>query len=327
MNLVTHDIISDQFGTSSASMLLAILDQSPDCIKILGSDGRLEYMNRNGQCAMEIDDFCAVAGAHWSDLWPVETRGMVEEALAQARSGTAAQFRSSCPTAKGTLRWWDVSVTWFDAGEGSQGYISISRDVTNSVQEQNAADAIAAEMKHRLGNAYHVVGSLLSSFARGEPEKEQFASDMLQRLNALATAQAMRGEDGTKKTLDDLVPRLVLPYETPAVPISISGLPDIALDQGEIDALAMVLGELCVNSTKHGALSRSGTVKISGRMDGGVPVLIWSEQMDHQIASHSREGGKGLKLMKRVLQARGGNIEVEWQDHGLGAVLSLQKRG
>lgn len=51
-------------------MLAAILDQSADCIKVISSQGTVDYMNRNGQCAMEIDDFCAVAGQLWTSLWP-----------------------------------------------------------------------------------------------------------------------------------------------------------------------------------------------------------------------------------------------------------------
>ena len=323
MSLVTPEVISDRFGKASASMLLAILDQSPDCIKILSPDGRLEYMNRNGQCAMEIDDFQAVAGARWSDLWPVEARGLVEDSLARARSGEVVVFRSDCPTAKGRLRWWDVSVSRFDAGNGSNGYISISRDITETVENQHGAEAVAAEMRHRLGNAYHVVSSLLYSFARGEPEKEQFASEMSQRLAALAAAQSLHAEDGVERTTFDLVPKLVRPYETPAGSISVAPLPRVVLDQGEIDALAMVLGELCVNSTKHGALSRGGKIEISGTLDKDRPVLIWSEQMEHQIGQHSRAGGKGLTLMERVLKARGGEIEFAWQDQGLRAIISL----
>lgn len=307
-------------------MLLAILDQSPDCIKILSADGRLDYMNRNGQCTMEIEDFCAVAGARWSDLWPAQAKALVEDSLVRARQGEAVQFRADCPTAKGTWRYWDVSVTWFDAEDGSEGYISISRDITDAVQSQKAAEAIAAEMRHRLGNAYHVVASLLSSFARGEPEKEEFATDMIGRLAALAAAQSMHAEEGHELRLDELVPKLVLPYETPETRIAISALPAVTLDHGEVDALAMVLGELCVNSTKHGALKWSGQVRVDAGDEDGQPCVIWSEEMECEIEARARDGGKGLALMKRVLRARGGDIDIQWQRCGLRAIISLKHR-
>lgn len=326
MRLNATDPRGQTFGQSSPSMLLAILDQSPDCIKILSIDGRLDYMNRNGQCAMEIDDFCAVAGASWSDMWPAETKAQVEDALIRARLGEAVHFSAECPTAKGTRRWWDVSVTWYKSGDGPEGFVSISRDITQAVEGQKAAEAVAAEMRHRLGNAYHVVGSLFSSFARGEAEKEQFVDEMLGRLNSLAAAQSMHADEGEEAHLDEIVTKLVLPYETPSTPINISSLPRLRLENGEVDALAMVLGELCVNSTKHGALKFSGDISLSAPDEEGQPRIIWSEKMDRPVTAHAREGGKGLRLMNRVLRARGGDIEIEWQPQGLRAVLSLKAR-
>lgn len=63
------DIVSS-FQSASNDMLAAILDQSADCIKVIGPTGSLDFMNRNGRCAMGIDDFALVAGKDWWDLWP-----------------------------------------------------------------------------------------------------------------------------------------------------------------------------------------------------------------------------------------------------------------
>lgn len=37
--------------------LAAALDRSVDCVKLLIPNGTVEWMNRNGLCAMEISDF------------------------------------------------------------------------------------------------------------------------------------------------------------------------------------------------------------------------------------------------------------------------------
>lgn len=55
------DIVGD-FKDAPIELLGAVLDQSLDCIKVIGPTGRLDFMNRNGRCAMEIDDFALVAG-------------------------------------------------------------------------------------------------------------------------------------------------------------------------------------------------------------------------------------------------------------------------
>jgi PAS domain S-box-containing protein len=297
-------------------MLRAVLDQSPDCIKILSTDGTLDYMNRNGQCAMEIDDFSQVAGQPWPALWPTDNRDLIEEALQKAAQGQPAHLVAECPTAKGNHRWWDVSVTGFTTDSGQKGFISISRDVTDAVHAQQSAEAVAAEMRHRLGNAYHIVASLLTTFARGDADREAFASEMCGRLNALAAAQSMHAS-GREYDLREVVTALVMPYETPAAPVDLERLPTCVLEQGEVDALAMVLGELCVNSVKHGALGSGGSVAVSGTCDTGRVELEWSERSNKPVSRHAREGGQGLRIMQRVLAARNGAISFGWRDDGV----------
>jgi PAS domain S-box-containing protein len=313
------------FRDASDALLRAVLDQSPDCIKILSPDGTLDYMNRNGQCAMEIDDFGTVAGQPWPSLWPSESRPAIERALKQAALGEAAHLQAECPTAKGNPRWWDVSVTGFETESGQTGFISISRDVTESVHAQHSAEAVAAEMRHRLGNAYHIVGSLLTSFARGDPEKEEFASEMITRLDALATAQSLNSDE-REHDLREVVAALVLPYATPPAPIALDTLPTCTLEQPEVDALSMVLGELCVNSIKHGALGAGGGISLTGTCDTDTLELLWSERSRTTVTRHAREGGQGLKIMQRVLAAQRGSIEHRWLPDGVDVRLVLSRR-
>ena len=74
--------IVNSFRAASNDMLAAVLDQSADCIKVIGPDGTLDFMNRNGRCAMGIDDFAQVAGKNWWDLWPAEAQPLIQGAIA-----------------------------------------------------------------------------------------------------------------------------------------------------------------------------------------------------------------------------------------------------
>ncbi len=318
------DQLADTFSGASAEILAAILDQSADCIKVIGPEGTVDYMNRNGQCAMEIDDFCAVAGQLWSALWPEDSRGLIEGAMAAAREGRVTRVEAFCPTAKGTPRWWDVSVSPLRRADGRvDGYIATSRDITERVQQIQLRDAVSSEMRHRLRNNYVVVGSLLSAYARGKPEHEEFAREMTQRLTSLGIAQTMLAEPHTDCTLATLVPALLEPYSTPDCPLVIGALPDTALDQGGVDALALVLGELACNSTKHGALSATGRVDVTATLDDGVIHLRWSERSDRAVVGHDRDGGQGLRLMKRVLASQRGDIALHWDGQGLDALVTM----
>lgn len=326
MSTVVSNPTCPSFRDGSDALLRAVLDQSPDCIKILSSDSTLDYMNRNGQCAMEIDDFRTVAGQRWPDLWPEAARTAIEDALVKAARGEPAHFQAECPTAKGNPRWWDVCVAGFETEGGHMGFISISRDVTEAVHAKQSAEAMAAEMRHRLGNAYHIVGSLLTSFARGDPDKEAFAKEMITRVNALAAAQSMKvGSD--EYDLRALIAALVLPYATPATPIDLDNLPTCALKQAEVDALSMVMGELCVNSIKHGALGGGGGIAVTGTWDAQVLELVWCERSKVAVQNHSRRGGQGIRIMQRVLAACNGTIEHGWIADGVDVRVAITRRG
>ena len=90
--------------------LRGLVDASPDCIKLVALDGAVIYINDNGQRALEIDDFEEVAGRNWLSLWPEHAQELVLKAMASAINGHTKRFEALCPTAKGTRKWWDVSV-------------------------------------------------------------------------------------------------------------------------------------------------------------------------------------------------------------------------
>ncbi len=120
----------------------AIFESSPDCVKLLDTGGHILSMNRNGLCAMEIDDFSRFAGQSWASLWPEAARASVAAALRAALEGGSGNFQAFCPTAKGTPRWWDVIVTPVLRSDGTvEKILSISRDVTDV---RNANDELRA---------------------------------------------------------------------------------------------------------------------------------------------------------------------------------------
>ena len=307
------------FREATLGALASVLDQSLDCIKIIGLDGTLEFMNANGQLAMEIDDFSVVAGCPWASLWPQAARGDLDAALDLARSGAGARFEAFCPTPKGTPRWWDVSVSPVRDDDGLiVSVISVSRDVTRQVNEAQAQTALTEEIRHRLMNCYTMASALTRGFARGDVELEQFARDMGERLSSLAVAQtlmAVRG--GAPCGLAELVAAVMTPFGTATCPVTVGVFGEGLLDQGQADAIALVLGELSVNSFKHGALSSTGSVSVLHAPGHGPLSLLWSERSDRAVAEHERHGGKGLALMSRIMAARRGTLEVTWFDDGL----------
>lgn len=308
------------FNSASNGMLAAVLDQSSDCIKVIGPTGTVEFMNRNGRCAMDIDNFNTIAGKYWWDLWPGESEPLIRNAIAQAQEGKSSRFEAYCPTGLGEPRWWDVSVAPLRGDDGVlRGLISVSRDISADMIMRQLRDTAAAEMKHRLQNAYALTSAIVMATARGAPEREGFAREIVERLQRLGVAQSLLLDAdalGTP-TLDILVRRLTEPFCSNAASLDIIGLPNVTLGETQVRTLALVLGEFSTNSNKYGALGHGGRIAIRGTIDDGTLNLHWSENTDLPVAAHQREGSAGLTLIRRTLGVQGGTVEIDWYPNGL----------
>jgi PAS domain S-box-containing protein len=109
-----------------------IIESSTDCLKVLDLDGRIVSMNDFGCRLMEIDDFPPFKDKEWVEFWPEDSRSMARAALDRAKGGRIASFQGLCPTAKGTEKWWDVTVSPILAADGTtQRILSVSRDITD----------------------------------------------------------------------------------------------------------------------------------------------------------------------------------------------------
>ncbi len=116
-----------------------VLENSPDCIKMLDSEGRLQFMNTNGICLLEIDDFKSVENTYWWDMWEPHNHQIIKDAVATAKTGEKIQLQLFSPTAKGTPKWWDVIVLPVQedgTNEKLHRILSVSRDITEQKQSE-----------------------------------------------------------------------------------------------------------------------------------------------------------------------------------------------
>ncbi|MET0180141.1 MAG: PAS domain-containing protein [Novosphingobium sp.] len=317
------------FGELSREMMAAMLDQSLDCVKILDLSGRVEFMNRNGRCIMEIDDFCAVAGRPWESLWPEDARARVLEALALAQAGGSDRFVALCPTAKGTPKWWDVAVSPVRDESGSPfALLAISRDVSEHQRATESSDTMAHEMRHRLRNAFAVSGAIALASAREEPEHQAFAQTLAQRYTSLSLAQSKLLDGSEGQTLRELATLIAEGFDRGRGLVRARAIPELTLGDQQSRLVALVLGELCTNSLKHGALHAGTPVDIAARLDDGLLTLDWSEALEGSgDGAHAPGGGSGYGLMERMARAHGGTFAVTLGADRLAARLTMPAGG
>ena len=144
----------------SEAFARSILESSTNCVKVLDLEGNLQFMNGTGLRMTEIGEFETFRGRPLSCLWPAEAAGRLNAAVARACAGEAARFTGFCPTAKGTPKWWDVSISPIPGADGRPArLLAISRDVTE-------AQRIQAELegaKHAAEDAARQLGAVLES--------------------------------------------------------------------------------------------------------------------------------------------------------------------
>ncbi len=148
--------IADAALRRSEAFAHSILASTPNCIKVIGLKGDLQYMNESGSALMQVEDLAPLLGRDWASFWPQEAQETIKGALRTARSGGVARFSGYCPTAKGTPKWWEVSVSPILGADGQPDrLLSISRDVTAAKVAQDEleqARAAAEDAAQRLEN-------------------------------------------------------------------------------------------------------------------------------------------------------------------------------
>ena len=123
-----------------------VLSSSPDCVKVLDSQGRLLMMNEPGLALMEIDSCEPLLGKEWWSFWPDEHQSQVRNSLDDCRERGESRFELFRSTAKGTPKWWDVVVRPIVTSDGSPlRYVTVSRDITE--KRTKAVELAAAKAK------------------------------------------------------------------------------------------------------------------------------------------------------------------------------------
>ncbi|MEX5745574.1 PAS domain-containing protein [Massilia sp. X63] len=120
-----------------------LFEASQDCVKLLDAGGHILALNGNGMRALELDSIDAVLGRPWAALWPEEHRAAVEAAMADARANGIGRLRAPCPTACGTPKWWDVTVS----RAGADGLLASSRDITDQVSTEAERERLMRELR------------------------------------------------------------------------------------------------------------------------------------------------------------------------------------
>jgi PAS domain S-box-containing protein len=136
-DLPTDKIISCFYGSSE------------DCVKVIDTNNTLMSFNPNGLKVMEIDDPKDVLGKDWLTFWNGNIQAKATEALEKAKGGHLARFEGYCPTFKGTMKYWEVSIApLYDEFQEVRWLLVTSRDATKQKELQQQVLDQQQEIEH-----------------------------------------------------------------------------------------------------------------------------------------------------------------------------------
>ncbi len=122
----------------------SLLKASLDCVKVLSTDGHIEFVNAQGLELIQLHTEDQVLGQEYAALWPEDERWKIRKAVEQAGQGQATRVEGFCPTSQGEPRWWEVSCSPFEvAGTRHPKIVCISRDISRRVLADQALQARA----------------------------------------------------------------------------------------------------------------------------------------------------------------------------------------
>ena len=218
----------------------------------------------------------------------------------------------------GKVQWmYSAAVAAKDADGYTRRVIGVVQDITARKSEDDARDALVAELDHRVKNVLASVQSLAAQSARKTTSLDAFLKTFAGRLEAMASAHTLltatrwRGADIghiAAAELGGLAPGQA----------RWSG-PEIVLNPRATNALTLALHELATNAVKFGALSaETGRVEVSWiTRPGGGFELVWVERGGPPVSQPARRGF-GVTLLERVTgRELGGEAHMEFRPDGV----------
>lgn len=201
-------------------------------------------------------------------------------------------------------------------------------DVTEKrALERKARELADEELFHRLRNVVNVMSVITRMTSRQQDSVADFGQKITERLAALSTvhfSSSRRMSEGIP--LAELARSIVAAYAPIGEEqVRISG-PDIEISSALASPVSLALHELATNAVKYGSLgAEDGEVGVSWLIitgDAGTHVeLTWRETggPEPEVSGHAG----GTAIVRKIMEAAGGTIELDWRRSGLVATLGV----
>ncbi len=122
----------------SEAFARSIIENEPECVKIIADGGILKYMNQAGLAMIEVDDLAMVAGQSVYPIVAPEHRAAFIELTERVLRGEQGSLQFEMIGLKGTRRWLDThAVPLLDDHGKVEALLGLTRDITERKQHES----------------------------------------------------------------------------------------------------------------------------------------------------------------------------------------------
>lgn len=222
-----------------------------------------------------------------------------------------------------------------DAGNPTR-MLGVNWDITAQKRREEQAALMAAEMDHRVKNAFAVIRALINLGARAEGSKKDFAEGLRRQVGAMATAHAVSAKmarDGDMPDapvpVDALFQAALSPWidntVNPDCTVVLQSDASFMIHPRLVSSLSMMVYELATNAAKYGALGeRGGTLTVTmTRGSGDTLRMDWDEVCTRPLPRTEPDTGFGSKLVGQCAAMLGEIIHQKTTDQGFSLALMI----
>ena len=320
---VTDRLLAEQALRESEARHRAIIAATPECVKLVSSEGKLLDMNAAGLGMIEAPDAESVRDANISDVIAPEFRREWRENHRRVCNGESLSWEFDIIGLRGTRRRMESHAVPLAMPDGSVAQLAVTRDVTHRKRAEEHRELLINELNHRVKNTLATVQSIAAQTLRTASSLGDAKGALESRLLALSrTHDVLTRENWEGANLREIATQAVAPYAGPDEGrLHLLG-PDVRLPPRMALALAMALQELATNAVKYGALSKpAGELRIAWTVahDGGRPCLHleWRESGGPPVRPPERRGF-GTRLIERSLaHDLNGQVKIGFEPAGV----------
>jgi PAS domain S-box-containing protein len=321
---VTRNLIDNKAAEQRLRSLASIVESSDDAIVSKNLDGIITSWNKGAERVFGYTAEEAI-GQAITIVIPQDRRSEEREILTRIRRGERIEhFETIRQRKHGSMIVVSLTVSPIKNADGKiVGASKIARDITEQKRNQEQIAILAREAEHRSKNLLATVQAAVHLSQSDTPEGLKEAIEG--RIQALANVHSLFAETRwIGAELSAVATQELAPYRGPhGTRLSIDG-PEILLETGSAQAIAITLHELATNAAKYGALSAAhGHVDLRWSHEkNGLLQLRWTETGGPTVREPTRKGF-GRRIIEQMIVQLKGKAHFDWNADGLVCEIDL----